>query len=224
MKVPTKIFRRSNQAAALLEFALIIPVLVGLIYMAYDMPKTRQINAQIKADISYAEQMIKAVGKTHYDQPKVTISDLRNIFKAIAISHNYIEEHNLKYNICFSITLIKGIGKNVFKTCWSGYTIFQKTLDNTQDFTRGDQLSKFSITDEKEHNTNEIGENISINPNDYKIILEIGINNYDENSNEPAFNLMLTEPKRVKNIFTVMMRQISIFKVDHKNFDETFPN
>lgn len=229
-----------HKGLALLEFSFCIPVLVGLIYLAYDLPRLKHLKNQAKADLSYAAILLKYMRAPNDDYPKVTIDDILHVMNALAVSHGYTTDspnnYNYKgfgYNIVCTVSLIKGTLNNGFRWLWSQTYIFERVYGwSFSYYNGGNFFSKFSKIFNSNNYYNDITDILSeaeIREDEYKMVLEIGYNNYDNtdklpsNAKKASFGFIFIEPRKASWYSNVIMKQIAVYEVDKRNYDETAP-
>lgn len=221
------IFKKPKRAAVLVEFAIALPMLISLVYFAYDVPRLKRLEAQLKADISYIEQMLNTIRNRETINKKVTKTDIVNMISAIGITHNMTALMSLPYRINVAMTLIKGVGFDKFSVCWHGYGVFE--FDKCIEFKNGRACTKFPFETNSTYDTSEIDSSIHIMMDEYKIIVEVGLNNYIEEKKEqsqtikPKFGFAFIEPKNAKNLYDMKLRQYSVITVNKFNFSDSFP-
>lgn len=230
----------SNKGLALLEFAFCIPVLIGLIYLAYDLPRVKHLKNQGKADISYATILLKHMRDPSSDNPKVTIDDILHVMEALAISHGYTTDspsnYNYKgfgYNIVCTASLIKGTKHNAFRWLWSQTFIFERVSGRSfSSSSNGKFFSKFSSLFNSGNDSNDITDILSdaeIQEDEYKMVLEIGYNNYDNHdvlpsdTSKASFGFVFMEPRKASLYSQIIMKRVAVFEVDSRNYNETAP-
>ena len=218
------ILKKTKKAAVIIEFAIAVPLLVSLVYFAYDVPKLKRFEAQLKADISYVEQMINAIRYRKAVDKKITKADIVKIVSAIGIPHNMTALQALPYRINVALTLIEGVGFDKFSVCWNGYSIF--AFNQCTGFENSNACTQFKFEKNTIYETSQIDNSIHIRNGEYKMIIEIGLNNYIEEDSEqviPKFGFAFIEPKNAESLYEMKLRQYSVITVNKANFSDEFP-
>ncbi|MDR2781264.1 MAG: hypothetical protein LBB21_02275 [Holosporaceae bacterium] len=113
--------RRARIGAIFIEFTIVIPVLIAILYYIHDVPKAKRIKSEVEFCANCAVNLLQNNGR------RVTIADLTNISCIAFLPHfgggekQYSFENNRKvwkYSSVIALFYLVGTGHNTAKIKW----------------------------------------------------------------------------------------------------------